>query len=441
MNSASNVHYLVRSFKRHYHRVKGMRARLYSTGAFRFQIKWDHKEGTEVRNETPDEHETVRFVVLMRRFLNPEDPLHYRNVWSCLKESFANELSAETIKQVEESMAGMSKGYLPINCDGEDLTAEKIYAVIAEGQYFGETEEVQRRLNELMQVPIVGPLLYHAFYAYNENGFAMATYLLEIIHQIEQHERAGSLIASSVGFQSRCIYCLSTSGDFTAEEHVFPESLGNDELILPRGIVCKECNNRTLAQLESALIDFPPLALLRVQYVSYTKKGKLPKADFGNATMERTHPRHIQFVAKGGSKIITDETKLEDGSVTFKVQLEGKANSNPIILARALYKIGLGMVALDKGQEYACLSKFDAARRFILRGGDAPNRLLFRKTITPEPQIVVTSYLDLAEGTTVGMSIYGMMFMLNLEATPPTVLNQPLIQVGFDFFPAESNAA
>jgi HNH endonuclease len=377
----------------------------------------------------------------MRRFLNPEDSPYYRNVWSCLRESFANELSPEVIEQVEKSFATVSKGYLPINCDGENLTAEKIYSLVAEGQFFEETEELRRRLNELMRVPILGPLLYHSFYAYNEDGFALTTYLLELIHQLEQSGRTRSLIEANGSFQARCIYCLSTSGDFTAEEHVFPESLGNDELILPRGLVCKYCNNRTLAQLESALIDFPPLALLRVEYVSYTKKGKLPKADFGNATVERTHPRHIQYVAKGNSKLIRDETKLEDGSVRFSVQLEAKANSNPITLARALYKIGLGMVALDKGQDYACSSKFDAARRFILRGGGAPNRLLLRKTITPEPQIEVTSYLDLAEGTIVGMSIYGMMFMLNLEGSPPIALNQPLIEIGFDFLPEESSAA
>ena len=28
-----------------------------------------------------------------------------------------------------------------------------------------------------------------------------------------------------------------------SEEHIIPKSLGNDELILPKGIICDKCNN------------------------------------------------------------------------------------------------------------------------------------------------------------------------------------------------------
>jgi hypothetical protein len=34
--------------------------------------------------------------------------------------------------------------------------------------------------------------------------------------------------------QGRCIYCLTTEGDFGAKEHIIPESLGNREFILPQ---------------------------------------------------------------------------------------------------------------------------------------------------------------------------------------------------------------
>lgn len=427
--------YLIRSFKRHYHRVKHMMPGLYSTGSFSFELKFDHQTGTQAKNETPDEGETIRFVNLMRPFLNPKDSLYYRNVWHSLQENFANELTPETVGRVKTFIDEMNKGYIPIKYNDDDLTAEKIYELVAEGQYFTEIEEILRRLNEMIGVPIFAPLLYHAFYSYHERAFVLATYLLKIIHQLEQSATGKSLFAITNGSNNRCIYCLSTSGDFTAEEHVFPESLGNDELILPKGLVCKECNNNVLSLLDSALIDFPPIALLRVQYLPYTKKGKLPKADFENATVERTHPRHIKCSAKGDSRIITDETELDDGRVTFKVHLEGKKNYDPCTLGRALYKIALGMAALDKGQEYACSNKFDAARQFVLVGRAAPNKLLYCKNGKPEPQIQITSYLDLPEGTFVTMSIFGVLFALNLEESPPMTINQLLSQAGFDFFP------
>jgi hypothetical protein len=40
---SSSTDYLIRSFKRHYHRVKGVRAKLYSKGSFRFEIKLGSK--------------------------------------------------------------------------------------------------------------------------------------------------------------------------------------------------------------------------------------------------------------------------------------------------------------------------------------------------------------------------------------------------------------
>src|SRR5207253_652013 len=111
----------------------------------------------------------------------------------------------------------------------------------------------------------------------------------------------------------------------------------------------KKCNNNLLSRLDAALVDFPPIALLRVQYVPYTKKGKLPKADFENATVERTHPRHQKWTAKADSKIITEETQLEDGWVAFKVNLEGKRNRHAgWALARAFNKITWGRAPLDR---------------------------------------------------------------------------------------------
>ncbi len=61
-----------------------------------------------------------------------------------------------------------------------------------------------------------------------------------------------------------CIFCGRHDGGFTGREHAFPESLGNESVILPPGVVCDRCNNGLLADAEQALIRFPPIGFLRV---------------------------------------------------------------------------------------------------------------------------------------------------------------------------------
>ncbi|HKQ06220.1 MAG TPA: HNH endonuclease [Blastocatellia bacterium] len=427
---------LIRSFKRHYHRVKGLLPKMYRTGSFQFQVKFDQTSG-EAKCETPDPSETVRFVVLMRPFLNPLEPIYYANVWSFLRDKFAAEIAPEIVEGVEKFIAEMNNGYIPINYNDEVLTAEKIYRLVAEGNYFAEEEEFLNRLKEITSVPIMGPLLEHSFYTYNEQAFVLATNLLKVIHQIEQTETYKVLVDVSPKGENRCIFCLTTSGDFSTEEHIFPESLGNDELILPKGMVCKNCNNNVLSPLDQALVEFPPIGMLRVYYLPYTKKGKLPKTEFGDVTIEKTHPRHIKWTAKEGANPFTEETELEDGRFKFSFHLESKKAAEYTALQRALYKISLGMAAFDKGQEYACNSRFDAARAFILGKGDAPNKVLCRKHSQPNPEISIVSYLDWPEGTALAISIFGLVFLLNLEEKPPMEINEILTQAGFIYLPEE----
>lgn len=408
---------------------------MYSTGSFRFEMKFD-PTSSQAKNETPDKRETTRFVVLMRRFINPLESIYYANVWGFLRERFASEIPAETVEKVEKFIEQMNKGYGEINYNGEVLTGEKIYRLIAEADYFAEDEEFLNQLKGITSVPIMGPLLWQYFYAYNQAAFSLATRLLKIIHEIEQSETYKTLIGDSAKVDSRCIYCLTTSGDFTAEEHIFPEALGNDELILPKGMVCKSCNNNVFSPLENALVEYPPIAMLRVYYVPHTKKGKLPKAEFGDVTIEKTKPHHIKWTAKEGANPFTKETELEDGWFEFNFHLETKKVPDYTAIHRALYKIALGMVALEKGQDYACSSRFETAREFISgKKTDAPNEVLYCKNVQPNAQGGVISYVDLPEGTAFDFNIFGVRFFLNLEEKPPIEMNEVLTQLGFACFP------
>ncbi|HJQ26410.1 MAG TPA: HNH endonuclease [Blastocatellia bacterium] len=407
---------------------------MYRTGSFSFEVKFDQTSG-QAQCKTPDANETIRFVVLMRPFLNPLEPIYYANVWNFLRQNFAGEISPEAVEQVEKNIAGMNQGNIPINYNDEILTAEKIYQLVAEGNYFAEEEEFLNRLKEITSVPVMGPLLHHAFYSYNEAAFVVATRLLKIIHKIEQSEAYKAFNENSATAENHCVYCLTTAGDFSTEEHIFPESLGNDEWILPKGFVCKDCNNNLLSPLDNALIEFPSIALMRVWCVPYTKKGKLPKAEFGNATLEKTHPRQIKLMVNDKKDAIK-ETPLENGQIRLNQTLESKDVYNYTLLHRALYKVALGIVALVKGQDYACNSRFDTARAFISgKKEEAPNKVVILKNFKPVPEVSAASQLDLPEGTSCALNIFGTIFMLNLEEKPLIELNEILTQAGFAYFP------
>jgi hypothetical protein len=83
-----------------------------------------------------------------------------------------------------------------------------------------------------------------------------------------------------------CLFCLQSDGGFTSEEHAIPESLGNTEFVLPRGIVCDRCNQRQLATLDQRLLEFMPLKMRRTTLGIPNKDGKVPTTKFQDTQLE-----------------------------------------------------------------------------------------------------------------------------------------------------------
>jgi hypothetical protein len=225
--------------------------------------------------------------------------------------------------------------------------------------------------------------------------------------------------------EPRCIYCLRTTGNFKSEEHIFPESLGNDELVLPKGYVCDRCNNGILAQLDDVLIKFEPIAFLQVQLVPHTKDGSLPKANFQNMSMERTSPTHIKISAKEKSGEIQNKTPIGDDWYSFSLNMRGKPFTQKSVkmLGRALFNIAIGIVALSQGREQACSTKYDSARKFILGECDFNNNFFIKLNGVPHASGRI-SYKDFEEGTMVAIDIMGVIFLLNLEEKPMLEFNE-----------------
>jgi hypothetical protein len=162
---------------------------------------------------------------------------------------------------------------------------------------------------------------------------------------------------------------------------------------------------------------------MRVWNVPHTKGGKLPTANYQNAHIRKTGPRHIRITTKDKSAEVRNERRLENGMVAFTTTLQGRFD--PIVFARSLYKIALGMVAFKQDPGFARSSRFDRARQFICDGKGFPNNLLMNTVCQPHHEIRLM-YNVLAEGTPFAIDFYGIVFVFNLEPTPVVELNEQI---------------
>jgi HNH endonuclease len=287
----------------------------------------------------------------MRRFLNPSDKIYYPNVWNTLKTSFPEATSFNRMEQIEKFIEALNRGTVAINVNQKDITAENVYHIIANGEYFGKSDdEAVVFLQNLADLPM-GQFLLFQFYNYNLGFFQVASMMFDILLEVEKDEQYSNFFQGTATTDKRCIYCLEDTGTFTSEEHIVPESLGNYDTFLPKGFVCDKCNNETLSGLDAALVNSDLLALLKTLYMPYTKAGKLPQAEYKDLSIKKTAPTNIVFTDKStdGTEKFTLTSREKDGSVKFSMHMKGKKEFDPIILGRALYKIGLGMVAFHQG--------------------------------------------------------------------------------------------
>lgn len=74
----------------------------------------------------------------------------------------------------------------------------------------------------------------------------------------------------------RCIFCKKCSCDSKSVEHIIPESLGNKHNVLPKGVVCDECNNYFAIKIEKPVLNMPYFRSLRARQMIENKKGKIP---------------------------------------------------------------------------------------------------------------------------------------------------------------------
>lgn len=155
----------------------------------------------------------------------------------------------------------------------------------------------------------------------------------------------------------KCLFCLSNNASFSRKEHVIPESLGNDDLILQEGFVCDSCNQYFGSKVENEVLNNPPFNIERVAADIKTKKGKSPFAQLGpNFFM---YPNGLDQIVLYG---IPNDVYIKMDSEKRRFILIPKGN-NDLCIVRMLLKIGLeALIFSGKFDPYQ--SEYNGARRF-----------------------------------------------------------------------------
>jgi hypothetical protein len=395
---------LFRKYKRLASRLRDGMETLEPDAKITFHTEWaEGKGGSSSFDEFPA---LVRVAALLRPFMNAASPVELHTVWNALTAD--DTLVPAEMRVIMNRNFGVVEelGGMALVLNQRQLMASDVYFAYAEGMFFDENPEAKTLLEGLSFGPgahLVQFLFHSACKNFSQLVFAM----LKVILEIEKNMPELTLPAQT----PQCIYCLDRDGEFGDEEHVVPEAFGVDELVLVNG-ACKKCK---LSELDQYLAEFEPLAILRVQNVPLTKKGKFPRAETRDFTMEKVKPRLIRVVNKTSKDALSEE-KLGNGKVKLTLHTSTRKPVDILRLARAIFKIALGVVAIDEGVAFACDPRFDAARAFIQGAGVMPNHFLMPRNSQMDEAIVLQWHRDIR--TVVVVSFWGVVFAVNLETWP-----------------------
>lgn len=257
--------------------------------------------------------------------------------------------------------------------------------------------------------------------------------------RLERVERTRNLAemrirAAEDGRRRGCLFCRGGDGPFTAPEHAVPESLGNTEKVLPPGVVCDPCNHGICSQLDEALINFPPVALLRTTHGIRSKSGKPPKTAFDNGTISSDGDGNV-FLQLDSEKWTTPAAPTGDGRVEwqFTSQMSGMTPKRFALVHRALVKVTMELAWLDHG-EIMLDAHFDRERRLVMQGGHAGYIATLKHLEMPDPPASEITYQFLnttATGehlTGIGAQLFGVPWFTD------TLFDRPQVELPPDTF-------
>lgn len=171
----------------------------------------------------------------------------------------------------------------------------------------------------------------------------------------------------------RCIFCKNISDQSVSVEHIIPESLGNKDHILPKGVVCDSCNNYFAVKIEKPLMELPYFVSVRFRNDIESKKGRFPR-DKGIMGGEVSIGKE-----DGGYFIFAEDPAvikgLQSGSIThmilphFEEPEKGNIHVSKFLCKAALetliYRTGINQDWIEEVTDHPQL---DTIRNYVRRG-------------------------------------------------------------------------
>lgn len=167
----------------------------------------------------------------------------------------------------------------------------------------------------------------------------------------------------------RCVLC-GEGKEFRSEEHIIPESLGNDLVVLAPGWICDSCNN-ICSSFESRVLSSSILGVERCRLGVITKKRKPAFSrsyGIGWFAEPRANPNVVSCEANWDRVPIMWSTNGAVGKIA--IRLHDASNYD---VCRLLLKIGIELVAVVRRSRESCASgEFSSARDVVLGRNQEP---------------------------------------------------------------------
>jgi hypothetical protein len=366
----------LRAFKARYHLLRDAFDRSLVGHDLGFSLSY-HEGALEAGVQLPGERESLRFAQLIAPFAHPRSELFFPELLKSLLAVASPPV--DDLAWLEGASAAALSSPLPILHNGNRLQGPALFAMMGDGSLLGQSPEAAAELGPVSRMPGAMAVFEWAFHAYCHQVMDFLGALYCVVRAME----ASSLVECEPPARvetPRCIYCLSDDGSFTSVEHVLPEAMGNQEVVLPQGVVCDRCNNETLSRLDQYFIEQDAIKLLIVFFVPLTKKGRYPTASNQQFTIARIGPRELQFTPHG---IPSRDLEALEANGEMSLNVLPKRPFEPVEFARSLFKFALGLVAHHCGHAAALHSRYDEARQFVMGGPPVPTYLVLGSHCTP----------------------------------------------------------
>lgn len=165
----------------------------------------------------------------------------------------------------------------------------------------------------------------------------------------------------------KCIFCKNDTSQTRSIEHIIPQSLGNEEHILPRGTVCDSCNNYFARKIENPVLSSGMFKLLRAERNISNKKGRIPAFDKMEIAELPDYRMFTRFIGKIGLEVLAHKTyKVEnwneeivnhDGLNQLRSYVRFNVGDTWPMLYRTLYAIN--SVFKENEESFEVLHEFD----------------------------------------------------------------------------------